>query len=76
MGLRVPEDLSVTGFDDLLHEAEIGPSLTTIHQPMEEIAVMAARRLLDSLERGEPARGHVDVDVSLVVRDSTARPSA
>jgi len=69
-GLRVPDDLSVTGFDNLLApESEF--SLTTVHQPVAKIAATAARMLLDSMESGELTKGHVDVDVSLVVRDST-----
>ena len=71
LGLRVPQDLSVTGFDNLLApESEV--SLTTVHQPVATIAATAARMLLDSMESGVLASGHTDVDVSLVVRGSTA----
>ncbi len=75
MGIRVPTDLSVTGFDNLLApESEV--SLTTVHQPVAEIAARASQLLLDSMETGEVVRGHEDVEVSLVVRDSTGtRPA-
>ncbi|MGH8047482.1 MAG: LacI family DNA-binding transcriptional regulator [Chthoniobacterales bacterium] len=71
LGLRVPEDLSVTGFDDLSPAHEHGLFLTTLHQPVMEIGTVAAKMLLKSIENGEPLNGHVDVDVALVVRSST-----
>ena len=71
LGLRVPEDLSVTGFDDLSPAHEHGLFLTTIHQPVREIGTVAAKALLKSIQKGESLGGHVDVDVALVVRSST-----
>lgn len=71
--LRIPADLSIAGFDDLLSPEENDMALTTIHQPVREIGYLAARRLLDFMKTGERVRGHVDVDVSLVVRDTTGR---
>jgi DNA-binding LacI/PurR family transcriptional regulator len=70
-GMRVPEDLSVTGFDDLSPAHEHGLFLTTVHQSVAEIGTVAARMLLKSIESGQPLLGHVDVDVALVVRSST-----
>ena len=76
-GLRVPEDVSVAGFDDLLTATESRARLTTIHQTVVEIGERGARILLDAIETGKLPTGHVDMPVSLVVRDTTgpANPS-
>lgn len=71
LGLRVPQDLSIAGFDDLLPPGENETALTTIHQSLPDIAAVAVQKLLQAMETGVPIRGHVDVDVSLVVRSST-----
>ncbi|WP_327365905.1 LacI family DNA-binding transcriptional regulator [Streptomyces sp. NBC_01217] len=74
LGLRIPEDLSVVGFDDLPLTRWIGPPLTTVRQPLIEMAETAARLVLD-LGRGDrPATTRVDLATNLVVRSSTARP--
>jgi LacI family transcriptional regulator len=73
-GLRVPEDLSVVGFDDSEHASLITPALTTVRQPLAEMgrtAVNLLRRLIDG-QRVETL--HVELGTRLVVRDSTARP--
>jgi LacI family transcriptional regulator len=73
LGLRVPEDLSVVGYDNLPLTEWIGPALTTVNQPLKEMAGTATRMLI-SLARGEsiPNR-RIDLATSLVVRESTAR---
>ncbi|WP_404404116.1 LacI family DNA-binding transcriptional regulator [Pelagibacterium halotolerans] len=68
MNLRVPEDVSVIGFDDVPEAALCSPKLTTIRQPAWEKGAAAARLLLD-----EPART-VELPLQLVVRGSTAPP--
>src|SRR5215469_5130865 len=73
-GLRVPEDLSVVGFDDSEHASLITPALTTVRQPLAEMgrtAVNLLRRLIDG-QRVETL--HVELGTRLVVRDSTAPP--
>lgn len=76
LGLRVPEDLSVVGFDDLPLARWVGPPLTTVRQPLIEMAETAAR-LAIGLGRGEqPTATRVDLATSLVVRTSTAPPPA
>lgn len=70
-GLRVPWDVSVTGFDDLPLAARAGPPLTTVRQPIREVGRRAARLLLDRLA-GRPPR-HEILPVELVVRSSTGR---
>ncbi|MEV6966077.1 LacI family DNA-binding transcriptional regulator [Hamadaea sp. NPDC051192] len=73
-GLRVPADLSVVGFDDLPIAALTDPPLTTIHQPLTEMAV-AATELALALGRGErtPQVG-LELGTTLTVRESTAPP--
>ena len=75
-GLRVPEDLSVVGFDDSESASLITPALTTVRQPLAEMgrtAVNLLRRLLDG-QRIETL--HVELGTRLVVRDSSAPPCA
>ncbi|MGW5049617.1 LacI family DNA-binding transcriptional regulator [Actinokineospora sp. NPDC004072] len=74
-GLRVPEDVSVVGFDDLPEARWSAPPLTTIRQPMAEmgkLAVRTVRRLLAGEEIDSP---RVELATELVVRDSTAPPA-
>ncbi len=76
LGLSVPEDLSIVGYDDLPVTEWIGPALTTIHQPLQEMAATATRMVL-SLARGEvPTNQRIDLATELVVRESTAPPRA
>ncbi|MFC3578301.1 LacI family DNA-binding transcriptional regulator [Streptomyces yaanensis] len=77
LGLRIPEDLSVVGFDDLPVARWVGPPLTTVRQPLMEMAEAAARLVLD-LGRADRAPGatRVELATSLVVRSSTGAPPA
>ncbi len=70
-GLRVPEDLSVVGFDDIHGAAYQNPSLTTIRQPLHEMGETAGRILLERLAGGSGSREVVTIEPRLVVRDST-----
>ncbi|MQA32480.1 LacI family DNA-binding transcriptional regulator [Modestobacter roseus] len=75
-GLRVPEDVSIVGFDDLPAAPWCSPPLTTVHQPLAEMGMVAARTLL-RLVRGEPVESpRLELATELVVRDSTAPPPA
>jgi LacI family transcriptional regulator, xylobiose transport system transcriptional regulator len=72
--LHIPEDLSVVGFDDLPVAKWVGPPLTTIRQPLAQMAASAARLVL-ALARGEhPTQTRVELATELVVRESTAPP--
>ncbi len=72
MGVRVPEDLSVAGFDDSMLATRIRPSLTTIRRPVREMARLAATKLIASIDgREDDARVWVFLDPVLIIRDST-----
>ena len=76
-GLRVPEDISVMGFDDIRYAEVSDPPLTTISQPAEEIGERVMYRLCKRIEEG---RGNGDdetqiVPHKLVIRQSVARPA-
>ena len=70
LGLRVPEDLSVIGFDDVPQASTTTPPLTTVAQPLAELGSRAVEMLLTML-RGEPASAHVRLPTTLRVRQST-----
>lgn len=75
-GLGIPEDLSVVGFDDLPVVAWVDPPLTTVHQPLTEMAV-AATELALALGRGEQApQAGLEIATTLTVRSSTAPPKS
>ncbi|WP_193597095.1 LacI family DNA-binding transcriptional regulator [Microbacterium sp. YJN-G] len=72
-GLRVPQDLSVIGFDDIPQAAMHTPQLTTVRQPLAEMGATAVRMLLGMMHDGA-GREQVRMPTRLVVRDSTAAP--
>ena len=73
--LHIPEDLSVVGFDDLPVAPWVGPPLTTVRQPLAQMAVAAARLVLALVRGDQPAQTRVELATELVIRESTARPS-
>jgi LacI family transcriptional regulator len=73
-GLRVPQDVSILGFDDIQSAEFQVPSLTTIRQPLQEMGSIAARMLLKKLHN-EATPDLIHVDPGLVVRESTAPPA-
>ena len=74
-GLHVPEDLSVVGFDDSDISRVVWPPLTTIRQPVQDMAYRAMDMLLHML-KGEPEQGDVHLAHELMIRRSTAPPRA
>ncbi|MDT5040790.1 MAG: LacI family transcriptional regulator [Actinoplanes sp.] len=73
-GLRIPEDLSVVGFDDLPESRWSPPPLTTIRQPLAEMGALAARTAL-RLAQGEiTGLPRVELATELITRESTAAP--
>jgi DNA-binding LacI/PurR family transcriptional regulator len=79
-GLRVPEDVSVVGFDDIESAAYQNPGLTTVQQPMRKMGLMAAetvlRRIARPAERSEGLLAPIVVGPELVVRGTTAAVAA
>ena len=72
MGVSVPDDVSVIGYDDVQWSAVVSPGLTTIRQPFAELADQAVEVLLDRMERPERRARRVVVDVTLVERETVA----
>jgi LacI family transcriptional regulator len=72
-GLRVPEDVSVVGFDDIAHASFCKPELTTVKQPLKRMGEIAASTLLDWIEGREAYKPEILIEPQLVVRQSTAR---
>ena len=74
--LHIPEDLSVVGFDDLPVAQWVGPPLTTIRQPLIDMATAAAEMVLAIARGDEPAQTRIELATELVIRESTAPPRA
>ncbi|MBM0276027.1 LacI family DNA-binding transcriptional regulator [Micromonospora tarensis] len=74
-GLRIPEDLSVVGFDDIDQSAWLSPPLTTVRQPFGEIGATAARLALALADGGRLTQERYELGTTLVVRSSTAPPA-
>jgi len=72
-GIRVPEDLSITGFDDIEHAAIVVPPLTTVKVPTEQIGVLAAHRVVALLE-GKADQAVQPLETRVIVRESLAAP--
>ncbi|MFG2107392.1 LacI family DNA-binding transcriptional regulator [Micromonospora chersina] len=75
-GLRVADDVSIVGFDDLPEARWASPPLTTVRQPLVEMGRLAARTVLRLAQGEEVESPRVELATELVVRDSTARPAA
>lgn len=74
-GLRVPEDISVVGFDDVQSAAFSNPGLTTVRQPLQKMGELAARTLLDRIENHKACVPEITIEPEFVVRKSTCRAS-
>ena len=72
-GLRVPADLSVTGFDDIDLAQATSPALTTVRQPLAEMGRMAVSLLVRLLDGHQLDALHVELATELIVRGSTGR---
>jgi DNA-binding LacI/PurR family transcriptional regulator len=75
-GLRVPEDISVVGFDDIQFAGHTNPSLTTVRQPLQKMGEIAARTLLSRIEERGDWVPEIAIEPEFVVRDSTAKALA
>lgn len=74
MGLRVPEDLSVVGFDDVPEAVAAIPPLTTVAQPLQQMGMEAVRMLLRLVTEPEASPDHVRLPTRLIERASAAPP--
>jgi DNA-binding LacI/PurR family transcriptional regulator len=70
-GLRVPQDISVVGFDDIRDAAYHTPSLTTVRQPLRKMGEIAAQTLLERVEGRKDYPSQIAIEPLLVVREST-----
>jgi LacI family xylobiose transport system transcriptional regulator len=73
LGISVPDDLSIVGYDDLQFARWAGPPLTTIRQPLNEMAQEAARFVIAARNHGRHKAERVELVTTLVVRNSTRR---
>lgn len=73
--LRIPEDISIVGFDDLPAARLAHPELTTVRQPLRQMAYEAAGLVVRMSAGHAPESTHVDLATSLVVRKTTAAPA-
>jgi len=72
-GLRIPEDISIIGFDDIPWAQYSDPPLTTVRLPAQKLASEACLMLLDLMQGKEPKEQHLVLDTELVVRKSCRR---
>ncbi len=70
-GLRIPEDISIMGFDDIPQAAITRPALTTIRQPLEQMGSVATQMLLERLNDTEHEPERIELPTELIIRDST-----
>jgi LacI family transcriptional regulator len=73
-GLRVPNDISVIGFDNIPQSAMVFPTLTTVQQPLEQMGRVATQMLLGILKNPEKESGRIELPTELLVRNSTSAP--
>jgi DNA-binding LacI/PurR family transcriptional regulator len=72
-GRSVPDDIAVVGYDNIPVTQFYNPSLTTIHQPMQEVGKTAARLLIDEINHRSPGHQQVLLKPELVVRESSGK---
>lgn len=72
MGLRIPEDLSVCGYDDLGLSKSIWPGLTTVHQPSDEMVEQATQLLINILKGKNVSQTMITIQSHLIIRGSTS----
>src|SRR6266481_2371653 len=78
-GRRVPDDVSVVGFDDIQSAAFQNPALTTVRQPLRQMGILAAETVLSRINAPAKSSTHpknILVEPELIVRETTARPRA
>lgn len=73
-GLRIPDDVSILGFDDVPQAALVRPALTTVRQPLEQMGGVATQMLLDLLKNPDKHLERIELPTELIVRGSTSFP--
>lgn len=74
IGLEIPRDISVTGFDDTPVSEIVWPPLTTVHQPLKAMGQRAVDLIVDAIKAGDTAPKHEMIAFQLVLRESSAAP--
>ncbi len=73
-GLRIPDEMSILGFDDIPQVENLHPKLTTIRQPLEQMGRVAAQMLMDFLKDPQKLTNRIELPTELIVRDSCREP--
>ncbi|MEO8395219.1 MAG: substrate-binding domain-containing protein, partial [Chloroflexota bacterium] len=71
-GLRIPDDISIIGFDDVPQASYVYPKLTTIRQPLEQMGKVAVKMLLEQIEDPSRPPQRITLATELIIRDSCA----
>jgi LacI family transcriptional regulator len=74
-GLRIPEDVSVVGYDDIEFAAYTFPPLTTVRQPAIELGAVAAKAVMEHLDADVPLPPSLAIRPELIIRQSVTSPS-
>jgi LacI family transcriptional regulator len=69
-GLRIPEDISIIGFDDIPQASFVYPKLTTVRQPLEQMGQIAVKLLLEQIEDQSRPPQRIALATQLIIRDS------
>jgi LacI family transcriptional regulator len=69
-GFRIPEDISLVGFDDIPQASIVYPKLTTVRQPLDQMGRVAAKMLLEHIENPERSLRRVTLSTHLIIRDT------
>jgi LacI family transcriptional regulator len=75
LGLQIPRDISIVGFDDIPQAAHVRPPLTTVRQPLEEMGRRAARLLLHYIENPSAEVERIELPTELIIRESCQSPA-
>jgi LacI family transcriptional regulator len=75
-GFRVPDDISIVGFDDIPQASVVRPGLTTVSQPLEKMGRVATQMLLDLFRDKEKSDNRIELPTELVIRESCQPPRA
>lgn len=70
-GIRIPEDIAVTGFDNIVESEWFAPPLTSVTQPLEGMGRQGVHTLLSQMDGGPTGPSHIVLDTELVIREST-----